>query len=44
MAFAVKNHVLHQDDKPVAQKPTPNVAGVLKPGRLQKALAKSALS
>ena len=34
MAFAVKNHVLHHDDKPVAQKPTPNVGGVLKPSLL----------
>ncbi|KAF0211926.1 MAG: ampD [Methylocystaceae bacterium] len=34
MAFAVKNHVLHCDGKPVAQKPTPNVGGVLKPSLL----------
>ncbi len=31
MAFAVKNHVLHRDDKTVAQAPTPNVGGALKP-------------
>ncbi len=30
MAFAVKNHVLHCDGKPVAQKQTPNVGGALK--------------
>ena len=34
MAYAVKNHVLHQDDKPVAQRPTPNVSGALKPSLL----------
>ncbi len=34
MAFAVKNHVLHRDDKPVAQAQTPNVAGALKPSLL----------
>ncbi|MFO1104363.1 MAG: hypothetical protein U1E20_15825 [Methylocystis sp.] len=34
MAYAVKNHVLHLDDKPVAQRPTPNVSGVLKPSLL----------
>lgn len=34
MAFAVKNHVLHRDGKPVAQKPTPNIGGVLKPSLL----------
>lgn len=34
MAFAVKNHFLHRDDKPVAQARTPNVGGVLKPSLL----------
>ena len=29
-----ENHVLHCDGKPVAQKPTPNVGGVLKPSLL----------
>lgn len=34
MAFAVKNHVLHCDGKPVPQKPTPNIGGALKPSLL----------
>lgn len=29
MAFAVKTHVLHLDEKPVAQKKTPNMGGAL---------------
>lgn len=31
MAFAVKNHVLMKDGKPVAQAKTPNLGGALKP-------------
>lgn len=32
--FSVKNHVLLQDGKPVAQKPSPNVGGALAPSLL----------
>jgi N-acetylmuramoyl-L-alanine amidase len=31
MAFAIKNHILYKDGKPVPQKPTPNKGGVIKP-------------
>lgn len=31
MAFAIKNHVLYKDGKPVPQKSTPNRGGVIKP-------------
>jgi N-acetylmuramoyl-L-alanine amidase len=31
VAFAIKNHILYKDGKPVPQKPTPNKGGVIKP-------------